>query len=245
MNAKLVYDEEGKPLGAAYCSNCNRIWESSNSAERCCVCSYCGKLKNWDGGTSHSECFDAAIKAGETAKMDKAKLIEDYGGPFLIDDRYFETADELIEHFESNDTPVPEFVHCARYEAPVLDLETILQDLQENDMHEDWEPEACAPLAEAVADWNRANAWNGTWFEDTSRKAAMGLLKSQQKAAFQPLENVQQPTKIKLPRGSQAKLARDLGVHPARISMVLAGKAVSARISAAIERELARARGTK
>jgi len=51
--------------------------------------------------------------------------------------------------------------------------------------------------------------------------------------------------RTKLPNGAQARIARELGVTSAAVSLVLAGKAVSARISAAIERELARARGGK
>jgi hypothetical protein len=177
MNAKLVYDAEGKQLGAAYCSNCNRIWESVDSATRCCKCSYCGEIADWRDGVSHRACFSAAIKSGEVERMSKAELVTDYYGPFMFDDRYFETTDDLIEHCESSDIPVPEFVFCARYETPELDLETILQDLQENHMHEDWEPEACEPLEDAVKAWNEANVGNGTWWEDTSRKVCLAALR--------------------------------------------------------------------
>ena len=51
--------------------------------------------------------------------------------------------------------------------------------------------------------------------------------------------------KISLPRGALAKIANELGVTPTAVSLVFHGKSTSARISAAIEQELARVKASK
>lgn len=172
-NPLNLFTGDGKRISACLCDSCHRIWESAESAERCCKCSYCGGSCDWRHGVSHRDCQDTARKKGESDRLEKAEVVEDYGGPFLYDDRFFRDADELIEYIEVNDQQIPEFVFAARYVKPELDLESILQELQENEMHEDWEPEACGALDAAVRAWNEANATNGSWWEDDTRKVRL------------------------------------------------------------------------
>ena len=173
-NPLNLFTGDGNRISACLCDACHRIWESADSAERCCKCSYCGGSCDWRKSTSHPECFKTALDSSATNQMAKAAVVEDYDGPFMYDYRYFSDADELVEYLEADDQPVPEFVFAAWYSKPELDLESILQDLQENHMHEDWEPLACKDLEAAVKAWNVANAENGTWYEDDTRKVRIG-----------------------------------------------------------------------
>lgn len=177
MEPMKLYLENGGgkfvSISAHLCGKCRRIWESADSAGRCCTCSYCGKACDWRHSVSHKECFDAAIRSSDSKAMEKAILVEDYDGPFMYNDRYFSEKEELIEYLESDDLSVPEYVFAAKYVEPHLDTEEILQHIQENDMHEDWEPIECGPLEAAIDAWNDANKANGTWYEDRTKKVRL------------------------------------------------------------------------
>lgn len=95
---------------------------------------------------------------------------EPYTGPFFYDDEYLDSIEDVIEYCEAQGIPIPEFVSGARYVAPTLDPYDILDDLRERCMHEDWEPKGVEGLVEAVGEWNRVNAENGTWWEDITRR---------------------------------------------------------------------------
>lgn len=173
-----LFLSDGTKISASLCGLCHRIWECEESAERCCKCSYCGKECDWRiDSVSHNECLDTAFRKREAEQMDKAIIVDDYDGPFLYDDYYFADVDELIEYLENDDLPIPEFVHTAKYIEPKLDIEDIFQNLQENEMHEDWEPTECGPLGEAINAWNVANAANGAWREDNTRKVRISELR--------------------------------------------------------------------
>jgi len=168
MEPKQLYLENGKPISPHLCGNCNRVWESRHSAERCCKCSYCGETCDWRVSVSHTECASKAMRDAEDKRLADAKLMPDYQGPFMFDEReVYRDIDELLDSIDPED--LPEFGFCVRYEAPRLDAERIIQAVAE-DMHEEWESEGDGDFYLAVESWNEANRENGSYCETTKLK---------------------------------------------------------------------------
>lgn len=172
MNVKQLFTADGTPVRSAMCGVCGRVWESVESAERCCRCSVCGQLCSWHAGVTHPDCDQKRRAQLDAQALEKAELIE-FDGPFVLADGMFLwTKDDVIEHYETNDLPVPEFVHTTTYHAPMIDIESIFHDLSES-MHEDWEEIETEGLSEAIGAWNGANANNGTYWEDREHKTRL------------------------------------------------------------------------
>ncbi len=174
MQHKKLFLEDGTAVKPRICSGCNRIWESEESAERCCKCSYCGKQCDWSKGTSHPECLDAAFRQTETNRMAKAVLVEDYDGPFLIDEHTLcMTTDKLFQMIEPDELDEEGF--CTRYQPARIELENVLEQVG-SEMYEDWEGVGNAELETAIDEWNAKNVENGTYFEDHKRKWSKACL---------------------------------------------------------------------
>jgi hypothetical protein len=172
MEPQQLFLADGKPIKPHVCGKCNRIWESKDSAERCCTCSYCHEYCAWKGGaTTHTACQDKQYAKADAEALERATLISDYDGPFLMDERYFADAEELFDYYA--DEELPEEGHCCVAEKPFIDIGSVIEGL---DMHEDWEPVGYDELAAAVDAWNKANAGNVTWYEDRARKWSKAAL---------------------------------------------------------------------
>lgn len=171
-NAIQLQTPAGEVVDAALCRSCRRIWESMESANRCCTCSRCGLPCSWAGPTTHPECDKAASIQRDQDDLAAAELVEDYDGPFLLGERFFWDRQELTESGKS----IPEFMFCLNpvsVSASIDDIlgalegehcETILDSLEGTDA-----------LTEAINRFNADNADNTTWYEDRKRKARTAL----------------------------------------------------------------------
>ncbi len=166
MDAKKLFLENGEAVEPHLCGRCNQLHNSGRFAEECCTCMYCGKYCAF--GAAHDECRDRAWNKTTQERLQKASLVADFDGPFLFGGRFYANAAELLTSVATDD--LPEFGFCTRYEPPTLDLEEIIDDLRDNHMHDDWEPNDAPELAEAIEAWNEANKDNGTYWEDDTRK---------------------------------------------------------------------------
>lgn len=176
MEPQRLYLEGGKPTEVHICGKCRRVWENHDAADRCCRCSYCREYCSWEGGTTtHRDCFQSAIDSGEAKTLAKAELVADYDGPFLLNDRFYRDTADLLEAIEGDGSGLPEYGFCAKYEAPCLDEEAIIEQIRDR-MHEDWEPEDSPELTAGIAAWNAANAGNGSYWEDRKRKWSRAAL---------------------------------------------------------------------
>lgn len=183
MEARRLFverDGKAKAITAAVCGKCGRVWESADSAERCCKCSYCGEYCDWHKSTSHDACQGEAWRKSEADQLEKAVLVPDYDGPFLFGETVYMDADDLLGSIEPDD--LPEFGFCTTYQAPSLSIDILMENVGE--MHNDWEPNDVSELAPAIEAWNKANENNGTYYEDRTRKwSKADILKAAQPAS--------------------------------------------------------------
>ena len=168
MTAERIYDARGNQLAPAVCGKCNRIWESVESAERCCTCSFCGFYHDWHKGVSHEECSRKWAAESESSAMAAAIEVEP-DGPIMYDERIFGELEEAMEYISDRYGTEPEFIFATEYRPPFLDAESVIDSIAD-EMHEDWEPEFVPELQEALEKWNTANANNGSYYEDRTKK---------------------------------------------------------------------------
>jgi hypothetical protein len=167
MEPKKLLLEDGTEIKARICGRCNRIWPTEFDAEKCCTCSYCQKYCDWKQGVAHRACQDDAYHKHDQEQMDRAVLVPDYDGPFLVNDSVYMNASELLDW--EGDDDLPEFGFCTRYTAPVIRLDNLMENIA-SEMHDDWEELEVPELAAAIEKWNEANKENGSYFEDRKRK---------------------------------------------------------------------------
>lgn len=173
MDPQQLFLKDGKAILPCLCGKCGRIWESLDSAERCCKCSYCGEYCDWGRTVSHDACYKKVLHDSEMERLKKATLVSDYAGPFLWgDDVYMDVAD-FLESIDLEE--IPDFGFCVRYQAPKLDLEDIIQSAADT-MYPEWIPEEVPELEVSVARWNEMNEANGTYWEDWTRKWSKVLI---------------------------------------------------------------------
>lgn len=173
MNAVGLFLADGKSVTPHLCGKCGRIWESADSAERCCKCSFCGGYSDWNNSTAHDECSKRRSAEVEAENLANAKLVADYAGPFLINDRFCHDIEDLFDCFSESD--LPEFGFCLDEQPAHIDISNVIEAVSDQ-MHEDWEEEPCEELEDGIAAWNKANEANCSYFECTDRKWSRSLL---------------------------------------------------------------------
>jgi len=199
MNAQPLFTKDQKPTGAWFCEKCKRVWSSEPDANRCCVCSYCGKEIIQENGrgysTSHSACFHTEINRRYEEQLEKAVEVGpdykgfvycEHGGPR---DGYAEDIDSMAEWWadqiaegELEKEQYPQFVPACKPEPPDrIDLSDILDRICEEgyeDMRDDIEiPDG---LEAKLEEFNKLNAHLVSWMIDHTRKVKMPPLAAQQ-----------------------------------------------------------------
>lgn len=171
MDPQPLFLKNRTRIKAHLCGKCNRLWLTQDGAERCCRCSWCGDYCGWTvGNTAHEECSQKYHAEAEAKALEAAVLVPDYAGPFLFGDNVHMSVADLLEAVELED--IPDFGYCTKYEPPVLDMNSLMEDMSEK-MPNDWDPnqgEAQDPLIAAIEAWNAANKDNGAYWEDRKRK---------------------------------------------------------------------------
>lgn len=167
MNALPLFLANGTPVLPHLCGKCNRVWESQYGAERCCVCLYCGEYCDWNGSVSHPECADRRHAEIAAERLDKAELVTNYTGPFLVNNRFYSSVDDLLGCIDQSE--IPEFGFCLHEQAAYIDIGDVIEAVAEQ-MHEDWSQEPCEELERGIEAWNKANEGNSSYFECDDRK---------------------------------------------------------------------------
>lgn len=162
MNAIRFYLSDGTPAEVWQCGRCKsyrdigcapvgkgdktysheeRLKLVEESAERCCNyrCLNCGEKAD----QFHDLCrkcssanWAAESAAKEAESFARATERTDYEGPFVYDERFFETIDDVIEHCECHDVPPPEYLWVPEIMAFKIDAERIVENALDNH-HED------------------------------------------------------------------------------------------------------------
>ena len=184
MNAVFLNKPDGTPTDISICGKCGapaRRKANFDISEKCCTCWECGRELDRAAvsyGHYHPECDRDRRSRIDTARLEKAVLVDDYKGAVALDsdwpsggwgDGYFESIDVLRDCLEEGDDI--EFAYCCTPTYPHLDADQILQSCCE-ELHEgaaeslDGEEEFYA----ACDAFNKANAGTVTWNIDYSRK---------------------------------------------------------------------------
>lgn len=148
MNAYYLHRPDGTQTTAAACGTCHGIHLSIETAERCCLCTFCKTLLgNNETGIAgiHTQCRNTRDQQSEERAFALAEPVTDYDGPLFCEaagsgsfgDGYFADLDELYESLE--DIPVdswPEFAFCCTGTQFRIDPDHVLEAATEN-MFED------------------------------------------------------------------------------------------------------------
>jgi hypothetical protein len=164
MNAIPLFTKEGNATNVSYCSVC-MMPKPHDAAETCCKRGVCKRCGGETQTVFNEKCFDCR----EKDQMDAAEKVEDWGGPVVHNDHYYESIDDLLESHDEG--TLPEFVWIAETEHfPLLDVADILENFC-SDLYEDAEDnlEGVEDLTKAVAAFNEANAKNTYWLESGKR----------------------------------------------------------------------------
>jgi hypothetical protein len=163
-----------------------------DAAETCCkkgACEDCGKET---GSVFIHKCFDCREKSA----LCKAEKVENWSGPVVYNDHYYENMDDLLE---CNDEALPEFVWVAETEHfPKIDIENFLQEYCENLFEEAEEHlEGVKDLAEAFKAFNEANEKNTYWMESGKRAARVYPLEEDASNPSGPtlVQDIEKPNK--------------------------------------------------
>lgn len=116
----------------------------------------------------------------EIAKLDQAKVVEDYNGwlydPFA--DEWFEDEEAFFSHYDSNDNEVPDYVFAANKQYFYIDIERVLENEAQNHVTEN-EYDIIEDLVDLdelrlfIDEWNKKQDGAYTWTEDYTRKVDM------------------------------------------------------------------------
>ena len=169
---------DGKTAKVWACGICMFVCHDEAHANRCCICSYCGKPTEKDKygnrQTCHSECQRSAWALRDAEKMDKAVEVFDYYGPFLVNDQYCEDMEAVLEcYYDCEPDEIPEFVYACKENKPCLhldldDLSYKIEDLWED---ADWSYfHGVDELEAAFMAFNSANYDRACYNEDCKRK---------------------------------------------------------------------------
>ena len=166
MDAIPLFKQDGSPTGIFACGICGQVYTKNDiGAEKCCqkgTCSDCGC-------ETDKYYITLCFPCREKREMDKAEKLEDWSGPVVYNDHYYESIDDMMDcHEEEN---LPEFVWVAETEnIPKIDATDILERLCE-DLYEDAYDnlEGVKEFEAAVEAFNKANEGNTYWIESNKR----------------------------------------------------------------------------
>lgn len=129
MKAQELFFDNGRSANVWYCSECRIVAKDKEVAENCCKrsnCKYCGKIVERLHWLAHQECI-------EKDKITKAEKLDTWDGWVFYEDKYYTTADELIEELEDSGESVPEYIFiCKTIPFPKIRIDDLLEKIGEN-----------------------------------------------------------------------------------------------------------------
>ena len=177
-----LFHADSKPAGVWYCSQCRNVYGTEEAAQGChgallCACgeprdrSYpnCQECRNkeWAATLKAKEAarFEAAAKVPESEYKD-AQVFDECSGD------YFNSFDELREHYEADGDPLPAYAWACRdigvREADIgMIIEPILDEMWEDADVDDLY--GVDELDAAVSAFNEANKGVHVWEPDYTR----------------------------------------------------------------------------
>lgn len=196
MNAIYLHRPDGTQTGWSMCTECNTVACPGNYdlSQKCCICYDCGEPLPKDERIPYAEGKSKALYHRvcerkrrdkiEAEHLEKAELIEGYGGPVYYEgvtgsygDGYFENVEELAEHFDSDSEQSnrPEFAFCCKEQSfRGADAQSIIESAcEEMDEDADDRIEGREELEKACAAFNEANKELVSWYQDRKRKVAV------------------------------------------------------------------------
>jgi hypothetical protein len=182
MNPQQLFLADGTVLKKwSVCGSCHSVFANEYKLCPSCTCVHCHKERPTDpvinsANGSHPECSEQHYRNLEAKRMDKAVLVEDYAGPFLVNDEVYLDTDDLLDNIPLEE--LPEYDYCTTYKPPVLNYDKLMSVIAEN-LHEDWEPVPVPDLVAAIDMWNEANQNNGSYLYDHKKKWSKALLLKQ------------------------------------------------------------------
>ncbi len=142
-----LYHKDGRSAGVFYCSECRIVHKTEQEAAACHgerLCD-CGKKMDWNErfcakcSACRQKDFEEKERAKELERYRDARLITEAeydGGMIYSGDRYYDSVEDLIEHCEAYETPIPVYVWaCKNVGLPLVDISDITDRLIE----EGWE----------------------------------------------------------------------------------------------------------
>lgn len=189
MAKTLTYaatDAEALTKNIYVCGICGRLMgEQKDFADRCCTCTVCllpiesnGKPGGW--GSSHAECEVKRIAEVEARQIEKAEKLETWDGPVYYNDNFYTDLDALTDYLEDTvmakeDWPTWAFV-CDQVRFPLLVIDDIIQNLEENHEVEDYDgvnvsEETMAALEAAAQKFNAETKDDVGWHPNFKKMA--------------------------------------------------------------------------
>ncbi len=186
MNAYYLHKPDGTPTGVSACGKCGLVAGKGNFdvSDKCCTCLECREPLGDDElrtrSMYHPACTRARHAKIELARIEKAKLVEDYDGPVYLEgvgsgsmgDGYFANLDELAEHLDLEDGARPEFAFCCTSSRVInVNIDHILESLTEDSYEGAYDDlTGVDELAIAVNKFNDANESVISYETDYKRK---------------------------------------------------------------------------
>lgn len=175
MNAiQLQMNNEDVDLWS--CSNCGRVYRGQEAGDKCCVCSYCGRVIEENAElssgflVSHAECIKKNRLEAYQAKLQSAELVKDGTEIIYYQDEYadFET---VLDDFQEGDEPLA-FL-CKKAPIRPIDMEDdVVQSIIELfDEEPNWPEPEYSELEKALDAFNEAvskTMWE--WVPDYTKK---------------------------------------------------------------------------
>lgn len=163
MNAVELLKPDGTKSGVFYCQTCNKVSSDEGVSERCCaptICPECETEVSDRGRIRHETCW-LQWRFRDAVKLDKWEgwVYWEAAGDAGNGEGYFDSLESLLEWFEEERQPAPEWVFTCKTESfPRLDIDDMLTDLAEG-MFEDAEDNfhGVDELKEAVSIFNEDN----------------------------------------------------------------------------------------
>lgn len=105
MNSIQLKSEDGKTSIWA-CGICGKVSQDQHWAEKCCLCSYCGKQvdSKEHNGIYHGACWTANHEKMRAERLERAERVTVWDGPVFVEsgivsnDGFFASLDDLLEY---------------------------------------------------------------------------------------------------------------------------------------------------
>ena len=147
------------------CDKCGKIFATGNKqsdkylADNCCkqyYCEDCGKpLPKYQYVCD--SCLDKR-RFEKATKMSYSEYIKEYPDyPIYYDEEFYWELEDFLDYCKSEDIPIPEFVYGTYKEPVEIDIESTIQETEENSDIEDFYFENTQELIDFVNDWNKEN----------------------------------------------------------------------------------------